>query len=345
MTRAEKMKYYRRRQIALVIGIIIVLGAIITAIVMIFSGDDDNGSSKEKTVTDKQDTVLSSSKSDNKEDKLVAEADKVIDEDDEELCFEFAVDEITIKVGEINNVILINETDETDVVWESSNASVATVDDGEVLGIGEGSCDITAEIESLGLSAELRVYVEGEEKTLEERIVVENGITYVDGILIANKSYSLPQDYDPGFLPETQEAFSEMQADASAEGLYLVNNSGYRSYWTQSTIYNNYVSMDGQAAADRYSARPGHSEHQTGLALDLNSIDMSFENTPEHLWVKENAHKYGFIIRYPEDKEHITGYQYEPWHLRYLGVEIATAVYESGLCLEEYLGIDSVYAE
>ncbi len=325
MTRKEKMKYYRRRQIALVIGIVIVLGAIIAAIVLILSGDDE--------VEENTPSVSSESVSDD------LAADKVIDNED--MRFEFAMDEITIEVDEEYKALLINETDDMNVTWESSNPSVAIADDGRIIGVSEGSCDITAKLESLGLSAEMRVYVEkgGHE------IVEKDGITYVDGILIANKSYSLPSDYAPDFLPETQAAFDAMEADASALGLNLYISSGFRSYEYQSQIYNNYVARDGQAEADTYSARPGHSEHQTGLALDLNTIDMSFENTDEYEWLRDNAHKYGFIIRYPEGKEDITGYQYEPWHLRYLGEEIAQDVYESGLCLEEYLGIDSVYAE
>ena len=105
------------------------------------------------------------------------------------------------------------------------------------------------------------------------------------------------------------------------------------------------MDQSGQAAADRFSARPGHSEHQTGLAFDLNSITDEFKDTDEGKWVTENCHNYGFIIRYPADKESVTGYMYEPWHIRYLGVETAQAVHDSGLCLEEYLGITSQYAE
>ena len=173
-----------------------------------------------------------------------------------------------------------------------------------------------------------------------------DGITYVGGILIANKTYALPSDYNPGELDaDTLNAFYVMQSAASKEGLNIYISSGFRSYATQNYIYNNYVAADGKAAADRYSARAGHSEHQTGLCFDLNSIDDSFAATAEGQWVKVNCYKYGFIIRYPEGKEDITGYKYESWHLRYLGVELATTIYESGLTLEEYLGIDSVYAE
>lgn len=169
--------------------------------------------------------------------------------------------------------------------------------------------------------------------------------TYINGILIANKTYALPRSYAPGGLTsDTDKAFNELKSAAAAQGLSIWNQSGYRSYDSQERIYNGYVQRDGKDEADTYSARPGHSEHQTGLALDLNTIDLAFENTSEFAWVSENCYKYGFIIRYPKGKESITGYQYEPWHLRYLGVETATAVYNSGLCLEEYLGITSQYA-
>ena len=103
--------------------------------------------------------------------------------------------------------------------------------------------------------------------------------------------------------------------------------------------------MDGKEKADTYSARAGYSEHQTGLAIDLNSIDMTFDNTDESNWLKDNCYKYGFIIRYPNDKEDITGYMYEPWHIRYVGKNLANVLYNNGdwITLEEYYGIDSKY--
>lgn len=198
-------------------------------------------------------------------------------------------------------------------------------------------------------SHESEIFLEsgtGVEVKKEPEIVVEDGVTYVDGILIANKTYALPSSYAPGdLLPEVYEAFYELQAAARSDGLSIYISSGYRSYDLQNSLYSRYCDRDGQAAADRYSARPGHSEHQTGLAMDVNEISDAFIGTPEALWLQDHAHEYGFIIRYMKDKEDITGYKYEPWHLRYLGVDIATDVYESGLCLEEYLGIDSVYQD
>ena len=176
---------------------------------------------------------------------------------------------------------------------------------------------------------------------------VIDGVTYIDGVLIANKTYSLPSDYGNGLTSATQSAFDKMNADAKSLGLSLWIASGYRSYWTQNTLYNNYVASDGKEEADTYSARPGYSEHQTGLAFDLNSVEDSFANTDEGKWVKDNCYRYGLIIRYPKGKESITGYIYEPWHLRYVGVEFATKLYNNGdwITLEEYFGVDSKYGD
>lgn len=172
-----------------------------------------------------------------------------------------------------------------------------------------------------------------------------NGITYVNGILIANKTYPLPSTYNPGALTsETQAAFNEMKNAAwSEKRLNLWVCSGFRSYRYQASLYNSYVNRDGKAKADTYSARPGHSEHQTGLAADINYAGSSFDTTPEAAWLAANCWRFGFIIRYPQGKQDITGYKYESWHVRYLGKELAKMVYDSGLTLEEYLCIDSVY--
>ncbi len=188
-------------------------------------------------------------------------------------------------------------------------------------------------------------WADGTKETFtRQEIEVRGGITYVNGILIANKTYGLPSDYDPGkILPDAQSAFNSMQADAKKAGLSLWICSGFRSYTYQNTLYNNYVARDGKAKADTYSARPGHSEHQTGLAMDINNASDSFNNTKEAKWIAENCYKYGFILRYPQGKQDITGYKYESWHVRYLGKELAKEVRDSGLTLEEFLCIDSKY--
>ncbi len=227
-------------------------------------------------------------------------------------------------------------------IWTSSDEKIATVDSlGNITAVGEGMCVITVKSDdNPAVSANVAVTV----KEAPEEAVAD-GVTYIQGILIANKTYALPASYNPGGLTnECYSAFMNLVSGAAADNINIYCSSGFRSYETQRQIYNNYVAMDGQAKADTYSARPGHSEHQTGLAIDCNIIDDSFTGTPEAIWLENNCHKYGFIVRYPKGKDHITGYKYEPWHIRYIGVEKATAVYNSGLCLEEYLGITSQYA-
>lgn len=167
---------------------------------------------------------------------------------------------------------------------------------------------------------------------------------YVDGVLIVNKTYPVPQDFGNGITSETQTAFEEMKAAAKQDGISLWIVSGFRSYTRQQTLYTNYCNASGKAQADRFSARPGHSEHQTGLALDLNNASSSFAGTKEAKWIEENCYKYGFIVRYGKDKEQYTGFKYEPWHVRYLGKDLAKKVYDSGKCLEEYYNLTSQYA-
>lgn len=168
---------------------------------------------------------------------------------------------------------------------------------------------------------------------------------YINGILIVNKEYGLPDTYAPGENAEAREAFERMKTDAANEGIYLNAFSTYRSYYTQERLYSNYVYTYGQSPTDTFSARPGFSEHQTGLAFDIGGLDRSlwaqvdFMYTEEAKWLKENCHKYGFILRYPEGKEWKTGYMYESWHFRYIGVEHSVNFANSDLTLEEYLGL------
>lgn len=187
-----------------------------------------------------------------------------------------------------------------------------------------------------------------------------NGATYIDGVLIANKTYALPQDFIPTnpdqpvnadrsstCLDKTlMSAWNKMLKDATANGLNIYIASGYRSYNYQVNVYNRYVKSDGAAVADTYSSRPGNSEHQTGLCFDLNTIEDSFQYTNEGKWVNDNCYKYGFCIRFPKGKDSSTGYKYESWHLRYVGVDLATKLYNNGdwISLEEYFGITSEYS-
>lgn len=139
--------------------------------------------------------------------------------------------------------------------------------------------------------------------------------------------------------PEAYTWFTKMVDDAETAGLWLRSVSAYRSYSYQNTLYTRYVTNNGKKLADTFSARAGYSEHQTGLAVDINVASSSahFENTPHYRWLSEHAWKYGFILRYPQNKEHITGFRFEPWHYRYVGLDAAKAIHDSGLTWEEYL--------
>lgn len=182
-----------------------------------------------------------------------------------------------------------------------------------------------------------------------------------DIAVLVNKTSKLPEDYNPNDLvepnvpfifkeksekrmlrKEAASALEDLFEAAKKDGLPLAGVSGYRSHATQRTLYNNYVKRDGEAAASKYSAKPGHSEHETGLAIDVTGSNGKcpaqdcFGDTKEAKWLAEHASEYGFIIRYLKGKESITGYQYEPWHLRYVGKNVAKEIAKQGISLEEY---------
>lgn len=173
--------------------------------------------------------------------------------------------------------------------------------------------------------------------------------------VVVNKKHQLnPKDYAPNDLlsvgsgqfmrAEAARALDRMLGDARTAGYTVTPASGYRSYSTQTSVYNNEVKMYGQAVADSESARPGYSEHQTGWAMDLASggcsITDCFGNTPGGKWITANAYKYGFILRYTSDKVSITGYRAESWHFRYVGPGLATELHKNGIkTLEEFFGI------
>lgn len=179
--------------------------------------------------------------------------------------------------------------------------------------------------------------------------------------VLVNKEYALPEDHKPSDLvyPDVRFTFSEkiekrmmrseaagalekLFAGAEKDGIYLAGVSAYRSHSTQTSLFNRYVKKDGLEKAKTYSAVPGHSEHETGLAIDVSGSDGKcaaedcFGDTKEAKWLAEHVTEYGFIIRYPEGMEDITGYKYEPWHLRYVGTEISSDIAERGITLEEY---------
>ncbi len=183
-----------------------------------------------------------------------------------------------------------------------------------------------------------------------------DGTTVISGILLVNKEHPLPADYAPDYTNGAGQSTSlQGDAEAAAEAFLAAANaqgnsmyilSGYRSYDVQASLFANYAAAHGEDKANTFSARAGQSEHQTGLAFDVGdaahsgyNLQTSIDQFPGVQWMMQHCAEYGFILRYPEGKEKITGYQYEPWHFRYVGVEAATAIMSSGLTLEEYLGV------
>ncbi|OJV64453.1 MAG: hypothetical protein BGO41_12605 [Clostridiales bacterium 38-18] len=172
--------------------------------------------------------------------------------------------------------------------------------------------------------------------------------------VLCNKFYQLSSSFEPSELVSVKDgyyvqdgksyllsqsalsAFIEMSDAAKKEGVSIKIISAYRTYSYQENLYNKYTANNGKAAADRFSARPGHSEHETGFAIDINDVAQAFENTEAFQWLSKNSYKYGYILRYPKGKEDTTGYMYEPWHYRYLGADLATKVQESDLTYDEY---------
>lgn len=297
----------------------------------------------------------------------------------------FEKESVTLEKGEVYNSVLRFTPEDityTGAIYYTSDATIASVtNEGVITAKSAGSCTIEAYYENdyrLVATMEVTVidsYVITDQTTVPETSATEpvpdtetdppasskpaptpeytgshkkeviDGITYFDGVMIANKTYTLPRSYNPGVQPEAMDAFYDMQAAAASEGISLWILSSYRSYDDQEVIYNRYVAQDGRDAADTYSSRPGHSDRQTGYTFDLNSLEQDFQYDPAGQWLEKNCYKYGFIIRYPKGKDSSTGYMYEPWHVRYIGVDLATKVTESGLSLEEYFGITSQYQD
>lgn len=181
-------------------------------------------------------------------------------------------------------------------------------------------------------------------------LLIENGIASIDGIKIVNKSIPVSETVASSLSQEIEEAFIEMQSAISKEGMYIKIVSGYRNFATQEVLYANYLASDNKENTETYSARPGHSEHHLGEAIDVGSDrDLSLIK-PQYLqskWLEENCYKYGFILRYPENKKEYTGFICEPWHFRYVGKDLAKILYNNGdwITLEEYYGLPSEYLE
>ncbi|MCC0784025.1 M15 family metallopeptidase [Clostridioides sp. ES-S-0108-01] len=195
------------------------------------------------------------------------------------------------------------------------------------------------------------------EQGVESNSQNKNHSNSISNILLVNKTNGISKNYTPEnitkvnipFVEEATEEEKQMAGEpakavedlvkqANEEGVQFLGSSAYRSYDTQLDTYTRRVKSQGQKKADEYVAKPGYSEHQTGLCIDLTNPERWFVgSTKEAIWLAENAHKFGFIIRYPKDKEDITGTAYEPWHIRYVGKDDAEEIYSKGLTLEEYL--------
>ena len=272
---------------------------------------------------------------------------------------------------------------EEDEVWKSSDPTIATVDTwGHIVGVKGGECYVTlTSKKDPAQEATIKVVVTGASNTsnTDEPENTDNngekkpesgetqnsnnnepqqlaeapapskisgeGFHYEGDVLIVNKTYSMPSSYNPGGLdPTCQEWFYKLVSGAAKDNINIFLSSGFRSYDYQKQIYNNYCSIYGSDTADTFSARPGNSEHQTGLAIDVNIIDDSFTGTPEAIWIENHCWEYGFILRYPQGKQSITGYKYEPWHIRYVGTEMSKKIHDAGnITLEEYFGLTSQY--
>ncbi|MBI2592460.1 M15 family metallopeptidase [Candidatus Saccharibacteria bacterium] len=198
----------------------------------------------------------------------------------------------------------------------------------------------------------------------QQRSVNDPGSLWV----VVNKGRILPIDFAPSQVlpnvslhydasandshlqPDAAQALETMTSVAKKDGILLKLFSGYRSYSQQRSVYSNFVASQGQAYADVTSARPGHSEHQTGLAADVAAtsgecdIEICFGDMAEGKWVAANSYKYGFILRYPKDKQNLTGYEYEPWHLRFVGIDLASQLYKTGETLEQFFNLPT-YAD
>ena len=283
--------------------------------------------------------------------------------------FELDRQTISIMVGESDMPRVLEYPDgtvEDDERWTSSDKEIATVDDyGHITGVAPGVCYVILK-SAADLSQEVWIKVTVRSELSDDETTTTNmpqsnrteapappvhdteGLTYIDGILLVNKEYGVPATFEPKLEQICYDQFNELSTAAAKEGLSIYISSGYRSYKDQETIYNNYIEdekkkgnseAEAKKIVDTYSARPGYSEHQSGLCIDVNTINDAFGYTSEAAWLAEHAHEYGFIIRYPQGKEDITGYQYEPWHIRYVGSKVANKIYKSGQCLEEYLNV------
>ena len=260
---------------------------------------------------------------------------------------------IEITVGneeKVTATIVPDNAVNKDILWKSLDESIVTVDkDGNIKALKEGNCEVEVSTkEEPIVTNKVSVVVKAKNKVIEKEYPSYNtkveGITYVNGVMLVNKTHPVPKDYSPGLQTVAYDAFLNLRKAAALEGFDIQLLSGYRSYETQTRLYNNYVATYGQAEADTFSARPGTSEHQTGLAIDLAlnqpNIDFICPKFPYEGICQEFrtlAPNYGFIERYKEEKKKITQISKEEWHFRYVGYPHSKFITDNNLCLEEYI--------
>lgn len=255
------------------------------------------------------------------------------------------------------NMFLYNKVDMVD----SSNNSISIGNMVDQPSVPVANIDINdVEVDTQSLDEKIDLLKDTTYETEDGKIIVKNT---EDMLVLVNKRRNLPSDYKPKDLVVPKVSFSfkedlekrylreeaalgleELFEEAEKNNHILYAVSGYRSYNTQKGVFDRKEKSVGFEKANQLVAFPGQSEHQTGLAMDISSksanlsLEEVFGQVPEGIWVKENAHKFGFIIRYPKEATEITGYSYEPWHIRYVGKEVATEIYEKNVTLEEFLG-------
>ena len=204
--------------------------------------------------------------------------------------------------------------------------------------------EIIQVIKNVNMNLDKKQYEDATEiENKNNQLVLVNKYNYLGDKFIPENLENINTQYalsNMKLVDYAKEAFEKMSKDARKENLKIIAMSTYRSYSYQVDLYNRYKKKDGQEAADKYSGRPGFSEHQSGLAVDVyNGKEdyTNFESTKEFTWMKDHAHEYGFIIRFPKGKENETGYQYESWHYRYVGIDVATYIKNNNISLEEYI--------
>ena len=204
--------------------------------------------------------------------------------------------------------------------------------------------NLTDVVAIINVGADKDWYTNTKKTDLEKgHLILTNKFYYLENSYNENNMVNVSKQYSYGenqmLTSETYNAFLDMFKAAKKEDLTLIINSSYRSYEEQEEVYNEFKDSRGIEYADKFAAHPGHSEHQTGMAIDIQtygSKSSTFEEFDEFKWLQKNAHKYGFILRYPKDKEYLTGYEYESWHYRYVGVEVATYIYQNNITFDEY---------